>query len=598
MLPKRFFWKTFLYFVLLIVLSSLLFGTLLYRNLYVNTLSNLKESLGKETEALAALVSLHPQLLQEPHKVAGSVRTEDRITIIAADGTVLADNWADRLGNAVLENHADRPEFKAALRGEPIFLQRFSETMQREMLYYAVPVLQNGKTLAVIRLAFSLRTLQEQMDRTKKFLITTALLAILLSLPFAFLLASAVTRPVQKLTSAANRLASGDLTQSVHAEGSQEFLDLAEAFNRMASQLDEKLESIRQEHSRTESLLSKMVEGVLALDERGKALFANSAFCDMAGLKMEKLHGRSYLEIVRSDQLAEYISDLLQEDEGSRPLEAQEIVLFGSTSERIFSVQASRIHGEGAAAALILVFHDITGIKKVEQIRKDFVANVGHELRTPLTALKGSTEILLDGAYRNPDECKKFIEIMDKQLQNIQNLVGDMLQLAAVEDTSKQVRKEPVDLSLFIEEAVTVVQPLAQKKHQTLKTILPKDALSLNIDSNQIGNALINLLDNAIKYTEEGGRVELGVHQEQDALLIEVSDNGPGIPQDQLERIFERFYRVDKSRSREMGGTGLGLAIAKHAVENHGGTITVNSEAGRGSTFTIRLPLSTMLHSV
>ncbi len=299
MLPKKFFWKTFLYFILLIALSSLLFGTLLYRNLHKSTLFNLKEALSKETEALAALVSLHPQLLQEPHKVAGSVRTDDRITIIAADGTVLADNWADRLGNAVLENHADRPEFKAALNGEPIFLQRFSETMQREMLYYAVPVLQNGKIIAVMRLAFSLRTLQEQMEKTKKFLMTTALLAILFSLPFAFLLASAVTHPVQKLKAAANRLASGDLTQSVPVEGSQEFRDLAEGFNRMAGQLNEKIESIRQEHRRTESLLSKMVEGVLALDERGKALFANSAFCEMAGLKMEKLQGRSYMEIDR-----------------------------------------------------------------------------------------------------------------------------------------------------------------------------------------------------------------------------------------------------------------------------------------------------------
>lgn len=530
--------------------------------------------------------------------MAGSVHTEDRITIIAPDGTVLADNWAERLGNAVLENHANRPEFKAALSGEPIFFQRFSETMQREMLYYAVPVVQDGKIIAVLRLSFSLKSVHEQMDKTRRFLFTTALLAILLSLPFVYLLATAVTRPVQKLKAAANRLASGDLTESVPAEGSREFQDLAEAFNRMASQLGETIESIKQEHSRTESLLSKMVEGVLALDERGKALFANSAFCEMAGLTMEKLHGRSYLEIVRSDQLADYIATLLQEGGTSGPLDAQEIILFGPIGERIFSVQASRIRGEGTSVALILVFHDITGIKKVEQIRKDFVANVGHELRTPLTALKGSTEILLDGAYKNPDECKKFIEIMDKQLQNIQNLVGDMLQLASVEDTTKQVRKEPVDLPSFIEDAVAVVQPLAQKKHQTLKTILPKDTISLNIDSNQIGNALINLLDNAIKYTEDGGRIELGVHQEPEHLMIEVSDNGPGIPQDQLSRIFERFYRVDKSRSREMGGTGLGLAIAKHAVENHGGTITVNSQPGRGSTFTIRLPLTTILHSV
>lgn len=602
MFPKKFFWKTFFFFLLLIVLSSLLFSILLYRNLYATTLRNLEGALQKETEALAGLLSLDPQLLQDPHKLTASIHTDDRITIIALDGAVLADNWADRIGNASLENHADRPEFKAALADEPIFIQRFSDTMRRKMLYYAVPVLVQGKPVSVLRLSFSMSTFEEQLSKTRNLMITTALLAILLSLPLVYWLSSAVTRPIDGIISAANRIASGDLSHAVPAKGSQEFRNLADALNKMASQLDEKIQSILQDHLQVESLLSKMVEGVLALDERGKALFANSAFCQMAGLKMEKLQGRSYLEIVRNDQLSDYIARLLKENattgENEAPLEAHEILLFGPSGEKTFSVQATRILGEGTSAALILVFHDITGIKKVEQIRRDFVANVSHELRTPLTALKGATEILLDGAYTNREECKKFLEIMDKQLQNIQNLVGDMLQLAAVDDTSKPSRREAVDLPSFIEEAIAVVQALAQKKHQTLKTILPKENISLNIDSSQISNALINLLENAIKYTEEGGRIELGVHQEPDALLIEVSDNGPGIPSDQLPRIFERFYRIDKSRSREMGGTGLGLAIAKHAVENHGGTITVNSQPGRGSTFIIRLPLGTVLHSV
>jgi len=597
MASKDFFWKNFFYSVILIALSSLLFSLLIYQYVSKTYTLNLQDSLRKETETVAALISAQPQLLQEPHKITSAVQPDDRITMIAMDGTVLADNWSERLGSEAIENYSNRPEFKAALSGEPIYVRRFSATMQREMLYYAVSV-PNTSPVVVLRLSSSLNTLQEQLSKARKMMMLTAVLAVLLSLPLVYLWAHAVIRPLEKLKVAANRMAVGDLGEVVQPEGSLEFRELAQAFNKMTVQLNEKIESIGKEHSRTESLLSKMVEGVLALDERGKALFANSAFCEMAGLKMDKLQGRSYLEIVRSDQLADYISSLLRETETTAPLEAQEIVLFGPPGERIFSVQASRIRGEGSSAALILVFHDITGIKKVEQIRKDFVANVSHELRTPLTALKGSTEILLDGAYINPEECKKFLEIMDKQLQNIQNLVNDMLQLAAVEDTSKQIRRRSVELSSFISEALVVLLPLAQKKHQTLKTILPKEPIFLNIDSNQIGNALINLLDNAIKYTDEGGRIELSVHPESEHLLIEVSDNGSGIPQDQLARIFERFFRVDKSRSREMGGTGLGLAIAKHAVENHGGTISVSSQQGRGTTFTIRLPSQVVLHSV
>jgi signal transduction histidine kinase len=231
----------------------------------------------------------------------------------------------------------------------------------------------------------------------------------------------------------------------------------------------------------------------------------------------------------------------------------------------------------------------------VEQVRKDFVANVSHELRTPLTALIGSIEVLLDGAYQNADECRKFLEIMDKQLRNTQNLVTDMLALAAVEDTRTPFRRQNVELRDFVSDILAVFAPLAEKKKQILRVIVPAPTVILSVDPRQLSDAISNVLDNAIKYTDENGRIELICELKGTGIQITVKDNGTGIPKDQQSRIFERFYRVDKSRSKEMGGTGLGLAIAKHAVENHGGTIKVESKLGEGTEFIILLPESALV---
>lgn len=591
MFPERFFWKTFSSLLACILLSSGLFSIFLYRHLYETTLNNLKQSLQKETEILAAMMLNNPELIKDPRQVAALVHTEDRITVIAPDGTVLADNWADRLGEP-LENHSNRPEFQSAMHGEPEFVERYSHTMQRMMIYYGVPIRQQNQNVCVLRLSFSLSSFLDQMVSVRNFLIGAALLAILLSLPLTFVLSATAMQPIRALIESANRLASGQLNEPARPLGAREFRDLAHAFNRMASQLQEKIVSIQQEHGRMETLLSRMVEGVLAMDNKGRALFANAAFCEMAGIMSEKLAGKSYLEVVRNDQLAEYIARLLrQEFTETRHLEAQDIQLLGAAGPRIFSVQASRIREENTNIALILVFHDITKIKKVEQIRRDFVANVSHEFRTPLTALKGSTEVLLDGAYQDAAQCKKFLEIMDKQLSSLQNLVNDMLKLAFVEDLRSPLRRETVDVQDLVSDVTSLLEPLATRKKQQIQASVPAEPLEVIVDPQQIKDALMNLVDNAIKYSEEKARIEIRV-EKKNGLQIQVKDNGPGIPQDQLSRIFERFYRVDKSRSREMGGTGLGLAIVRHCVENHGGTVT--AESSSGTTFTIHLPASVL----
>ncbi len=588
MFPRQFFWKVFLSLLASILVFSFFFGGLLYNKLGATTMESLKENLKKETEMLAGLLTSSPQLIQQARRIIEAVHTEDRITIMLPDGTVLADNWAERLGIEALENHANRPEVQAALAGRPMYVRRYSNTVKTEMLYYAVPVKIGGQTAAVLRLSFALTTFHRQMTSVRNFLMTSDLIAILFLLPLTYLISRSVQSPIEKLRKGAGALAAGNLSEKIVLSGSLEFEKLAGDLNSMADQLQQKIQNIEQQHNRTEALLSKMVEGVLAIDRYGKAVFANSAFCKMFGLREERIQGRSYLEITRSDQLSDYIAALLKGDTAS---EAREITLVGPEGEKNFAVQASRIQEEDRLTGLILlVFHDITRIKRVERIRKDFVANVSHELRTPLTALKGSTELLLDGAYTKPEQCKKFLVIMDKQLRNMQNLVSDMLNLAAVEETRTGIRREQIELNTLVEDTVSLMRPLAEKKGQNFILRLPERKISLNVDPSQMTDALMNLLDNAVKYTQEGGTIELIARTENDNLIFQVRDNGPGIPTNQVSRIFERFYRVDKSRSREIGGTGLGLAIVKHAIENHGGTITVQSESGTGTVFTILLP--------
>lgn len=595
---QSYFWKSFLSLVAIVLLGSIIFGGLIYYYLSDTTLDSLKDDLKKETDVLAALITKHPDLLKDPDDIAKSIRTGDRLTLIAPDGTVLSDNFALLGGIAHLENHANRPEFISAMADNPTFVRRFSDTVQSEMLYYAVPIKSDNKILCVLRLSFALSNYQEQMNAIRNIVLLGALAAVLLSLPFAYFLSRSATRDLEKLRAGTMRLASGELDYRIPVKGSLEFQELATDFNKMGDQLNQKIMSIEQEHSRTETLLSRMVEGVLALDRNGKAIFANNAFSSMFGLKMDRIQGKTFLEISRHSELSEYIQALLSANVESRsnPPEAREIHLYNTGGVQVFSVQASRVYDEhDYLNMLLLVFHDITSIKRVEQVRKDFVANVSHELRTPLTALIGSIEVLLDGAYQNADECRKFLEIMDKQLRNTQNLVTDMLALAAVEDTRTPFRRQNVELREFVSDILAVFEPLAEKKKQTLRVIVPSPTVILSIDPRQLSDAISNLLDNAIKYTDENGRIELICELKASGIQLSVKDNGTGIPKDQLSRIFERFYRVDKSRSREMGGTGLGLAIAKHAVENHGGTIKVESKLGEGTEFIIFLPESALV---
>ncbi|HEY4485937.1 MAG TPA: phosphate regulon sensor histidine kinase PhoR, partial [Nitrospiria bacterium] len=364
-----------------------------------------------------------------------------------------------------------------------------------------------------------------------------------------------------------------------------EVSDLGHALNRMAAELEAKIAEITEDRTRLNTILSSMNEGVLVLDGRGTVLLVNSVLGRMFGLKTPA-SGRPCWELLRHHALNEMIKTVLADRVGR----SQEIVLY-SPGEPVFHVQASVAEPrreDGVCA--VLVFHDITGIKRLERVRKDFVANVSHELRTPLTSIKGYVEALMDGAKDDPMKNAEFLGIIQRHAEQLNATITDLLQLSTIESGRYEWRREAVSIPDLIESAARVIRPMAAKKRQTLEVRCAEPAPKIMADADRLIEALTNLMDNAVKYTPEGGRITVEAAAADGGAAIHVSDTGIGIPAREIPRLFERFYRVDRARSRDLGGTGLGLSIVKHIVEAHGGKVTVESEAGKGSRFTVTLP--------
>jgi two-component system phosphate regulon sensor histidine kinase PhoR len=363
------------------------------------------------------------------------------------------------------------------------------------------------------------------------------------------------------------------------------FEEITTAANRMAADLETKLSEISEDRARLQTILSSMVEGVLVLDRDSKIVLLNAAIERMFHLEGSNVLGRPLIEVFRHRQLHQLVQRALE----SASEQTEEIMML-MPEERMFAVHAS-ISEKGGIAA-VLVFHDVTKLKRLERVRKDFVANVSHELRTPLTSIKGYIEALLDGAKEDPRKCEDFLGIIQKHTDQLNALLSDLLQLSTIESGQYQWRRGAVSVSDLIGKAVHLLRPLAEKKGQAISTRPVEGVGSVTGDADKLTEVLINLIDNAIKYTPEGGRITVEARQTESAVEIAVGDTGLGIPFKEIPRIFERFYRVDRARSREVGGTGLGLSIVKHIVEAHGGKVSVESRVGKGSRFVVTLPNS------
>ncbi len=506
-----------------------------------------------------------------------------RITFIAPDGTVLGDTDEDP---ARMENHADRPEIQAALSGKTGVSIRFSPTLKSPRMYLAIPLVVNGQIIGVVRASKSVAEIDRTLKRVYFWIALGGLIIAVLAAIVGYAAFRRITRPLVAIKKGADRFAAGDLGYRLHVEGSEEIGRLAQTLNEMAEQLQERIHTITRQHNELEAVLENMLEGVLAVDVNERILKINRAAEKILGINAADARGRLVPEVVRSSDLQDFIFRLLRKDGGWE----EEIEIH--SDDRWFQVHGTLLQDEnGDRFGGLVVLNDITRLKKLETIRRDFVANVSHELRTPITALKGFVETLQDENYDSKEDAKRFLDIIARQTDRLNAIVADLLELSRIEQEAETggIELEITNLEDVLERAWENCRIRAQEKGIAIELDCPDD-LAAPVNAPLLEQAVTNLLDNAVNYSPEGAVIRLSVRETDAEIVIEVSDPGCGIEPQHLPRLFERFYRVDKNRSRELGGTGLGLAIVKHIALAHRGTVSVDSTPGAGSTFRIHLP--------
>ncbi len=509
-----------------------------------------------------------------------------RLTVILPDGKVVGDSETDP---RKMENHGDRPEIIEALKGNTGTSLRFSDTLGQHMMYLAYP-LETGRVSGVVRVALALTAIEQQLWALQlRIALGGVIVAILASL-VCLVISRRISRPIETMRQSAARFARGELSHRVMPPETVELAGLAQAMNQMAQELEERIQAIVQQRNESEAVLSSMVEGVVALDSEERILHHNAAAAKLLKGHADSLQGRSIQEVMRNRDLHDMVRSTLDHGEVSQG----DVALY-QAGEQILQAHCTPLSdADGHRMGALLVLSDVTQLRRLETMRSDFAANVSHEIKTPLTAIQGFVETLCQGSDVDPAEVKRFLKIIDKHVKRLTAIVDDLMQLARLEQGAEQqplLRLAPVPIQSILHSACQLCRPQAQEKSMTVD-IVCDDALAMPIDADFMEQAIVNLLDNAIKYSPTDSRIELSARKDAGQLWIRVKDEGIGIAKKHLPRLFERFYRVDKARSRRMGGTGLGLAIVKHIVQVHSGQVTVESVQGKGSTFTISLPFA------
>jgi two-component system, OmpR family, phosphate regulon sensor histidine kinase PhoR len=495
--------------------------------------------------------------------------TETRATVIARDGTVLADSEAD---STTMENHAGRPEVAAALAGQTGSATRLSKTVGTEFLYVAVP---SGDKVA--RLAYPLATIRSHISEIHATLLRATALALLFALALAVAVAQIISSRLRRIVSFAERVAAGNLSARIEDTGSDEIAQVAMALDRTVRRLEENFAALKESRSELEALLNSMNDGVIAVSPEMTVLWANEAITGIVHRPVRK--GSPVTELVRHPDFLATLQAALKSKQRESTIAAS---LAGRGS---FSITAEPLPDGG----VVSVLHDISEIERVEKTRRDFIANVSHELRTPLTSIRGYAETLLDSEQISNGNTRDFLQVIRRNAERMSRLTEDLLVLARVESGEEKLDLRPHSARLLVAEAVSSMQENARAEGVELNIADVPDADVL-ADVYAVHQIFANLVSNALRYAQSGKKIVLGAKDQPGTVEFYVQDFGPGIASEHLPRIFERFYRVDKARSRETGGTGLGLAIVKHIVLNHGGAVRVESQVGRGSTFFFALP--------
>jgi two-component system phosphate regulon sensor histidine kinase PhoR len=513
-----------------------------------------------------------------------ATRAQGRVTIIRRDGAVLGDSELDGPALAGVENHASRPELATALAGAQGSSMRWSYTVGRRFLYVAAPLRRGKEIIGAVRLAKPLTEVDEAIDQLRSVVWVASALAFAVAVVMSSLASRWLFKSVIAVTETARRMADGDLSARIRPTGRDEIAELGRALDRLASGLEEALDRLRGERDLRDRVLQGMREGVLLLDGDGRIALVNAALREMLMLSADTL-GKSPIEVMRHADLKR----LLDAAAGAPEAESAEIEI-GDLRPRRLLVHAVAMPDE--PGGVLAVFVDVTELRRLEGLRREFVANASHELRTPVASVRSAAETLRRAMAAGPEAAADFIEIIERNSDRLHRLIEDLLDLSRIESRELKLDPEPIALADAVEHMVGLFRERARGRKLQLSTAVSRELPPARADRRALEQVLSNLIDNAVKYCDEGGTIVVRAELEDERLRVSVADSGPGIDERHLPRLFERFYRVDPGRSRELGGTGLGLAIVKHLAEALGGSVEVRSKRGEGSSFSITLPLS------
>lgn len=511
-------------------------------------------------------------------------RAATRVTVILPTGRVIGDTHEDP---SRMDNHADRREVSQAMRGRVGVAIRYSRTLEKDMMYVGLPLVEDGRLIGVLRTSIPFTSIDRTIGRITTKIALGGLAIALLAAVLSLWISRRITRPLEAMIEGAERFARGELDHRLPVPKSEEMAGLAGALNRMAIQLDERLRAIQRERNQLQVVLSSMVEGVIALDRDERVIRLNQAAARMLRLNRDDAKDRSIQEVSRNTELQEFVAETL----ASEHLVERDLSLY-TGDDLVVRAHGTGLQDEtGKRMGALIVLNDITRLRRLENVRRDFVANVSHEIKTPLTAIRGFVETLQDDSGSDPENRRRFLEIIARHTGRLEALVEDLLNLSRIEEEkpAEGIGLENRSLLKILQGAEGIVGDKVEGSSDRTR-ISCDPRIRVSVTPLLMEQAFVNLLENAVKYSPADTRVLVEVEEQGPEIAVRVKDRGPGIPADHLPRIFERFYRVDKSRSRLLGGTGLGLAIVKHVVQAHGGRVEVESAPGKGSTFTVYLP--------
>lgn len=507
-----------------------------------------------------------------------------RFTIIDLEGNVKGDTYEDPLK---MENHKQRPEIRTAYSGGNGSRIRFSSTVGEDMMYVAKPVYENKKIIAVLRTSVPLTLINNQLVRTNWSLLFGGIIIAVISTIISFFFSMKITRPIIEMKQGAENFAAGKLDSKLYIPGIDELGGLALTLNKMASELNERFKTESRNRNELETVFFSMTEGVLALDDQERVIRLNQSALTMLSLDITNIKDKTVYELVRDSDLYKFLQQAVKTEKYM-----SSDIRYGRDMEKIFNVHSNPLRDENSRRmGTLFVIQDVTKIRHLENMRSDFVANVSHELKTPMTAIKGFVETIRESKDLEKEQLERFFSIIDKNVDRLINIINDLLDLSWIEknEESQNIRFRDESISEIIDSVVKVCEGMARKKGISIVVECQRD-FSISINRLLFENALTNLVDNAVKYSDDGKKIELSTWESENKAYVSVKDYGLGISSFEQQRIFERFYRVDKGRSRKMGGTGLGLSIVKHVMNIHRGTVEIESSPGSGSLFTLIIP--------